>query len=218
MLCLMIFGIASAMADTTDDYWPEPVYFPQKEDQATLKANPKPALIKAENTTAPAPQKKRFWPFPGKPKASEKPIQTEEQIVKVGPKDPPASPYPLIRLPLPFETEETILQPGMYLLKPDSTTPNGDKQDDAYFLLTQRNKTLLRFNTHTVPTQDVNLSVEGTPSPLSKRNPHAPEPLKAQIRVSPDNRTLTIIIQQADQTRESPAYPTAADRRQILTY
>lgn len=208
------------MADITDEYWPEPVYFPQKEEQETLNTNPKPALIKADNTTTPAPpkKKKRFWPFSGKPKESEKPIPSEEQIVKVGPKDPPASPYPLIRLPLPFETEEGILQPGIYLLKPDSTTPSGDKQGDAYFLLTQRNKTLLKFSTHKVPTQDANLSVEGTPSPLSKRDPHAPEPLKVQIRLSPDNRTLTIIIQQADQTRESPAYPTATDRRQILTY
>jgi hypothetical protein len=206
------------MADMTDEYWPEPVYFPQKEDQPALNTNPKPTLTKSANNTTAPPKKKRFWPFSGNPQKSEKPIPTEEQIVKVGPKDPPASPYPLIRMALPFETEEGILQPGIYLLKPDSTTSNDSKADSAFFLLTQRNKTLLRFKTHKVPTQDTNLAIEGTPSPLSKRNPHEPEALKVQIRVSPDKRTLTIIIQQANQTLESPAYPTATDRRQLLTY
>ncbi len=209
------------MADTTDtsnEYWPEPVYFPQKTEQAPLGNNPQAALNKTEPHSPSQSTKKRSWPFFGKPKEPEKPLPTEAQITKAGPKDPPASPYPLIRLPMPFETAESIIQPGMYLLKPDPTPNTHGNAESLYFLLTQRNKTVLRFNTHPVATPDANLAVEGTPSPLSPRNPNAPTPMKVQIRVSPDQRTVTLLIQQAGQTWESPTYPTATDQRQILTY
>lgn len=217
-MSLAIAAAPSALADGEDDFWPEPVYFPQKAEQAPVSKAPQSKADAGNDKTSQSKEKKPFWRFWDKPKESKKPVPTEEQIVKVGPKDPPASPFPLIRLPMPFETEEGVISSGIYLLKPD---PDPLKQSDPAgkaFVLTQRNQTLLRFSAHPVTAQDPNMVKEGTPSPLTKRDPEAPEPIKVEIRVSPDNRTLTIRLRQGDQTLESPAYPTANDRRQILTY
>lgn len=207
------------MADSTDETWPDPVYFPQKTDGTPL-LQPKLLPTKAEK------EKKGLWPFNHK-KEKPQPIPTEEQIIKVGPKDPPPSPYPLVRIPMIIQTELGLVQPGIYLIKPApsktveaSALPpqSGDAPVGKVFILTQRDRLILQFQAHPISLPDPNIETEGTPSPLTKTDKKLPTPMKAEVKVSTDRKTLTVQVTQDGQTLESPSFPTATDRRPVLHY
>lgn len=204
-LIFFLINLNAALADSATETWPEPVYFPQKTDGTPLM-QPKILPVKPEK------EKKGFWPFNRK-QAESKPIPTEEQIVKVGPKEPPASPYPLIRLPMPVQTESGVISPGIYLIKPITEAAEG-----RIFLLSQRDRILLKFQTQPVSLPDANLDKEGTPSPLSKTDQKLPEPMKAETRLSDDKKTLRIQVTENGKTYESNWFPTATDRRPVLRY
>lgn len=206
------------MADSATDTWPEPVYFPQKTDGTPL-LQPKTMPVKPDpsksNPIKSNKEKKGIWPFNRKKEAVQ-PALSEEQIVKVGPKEPPASPYPLLRIPMPIQTESGLIQPGIYLIKPlTGASPDGSGKT---FLLTQRDRVVLQFQVQTTTLPDANIEKEGTPSPLSKTDPKLPTPMKVETKVSDDRKTLTIQVTQDNQTYESPSFPTATDRRPVLRY
>jgi hypothetical protein len=200
-----------ACANSAEDSWPEPVYFPQKQTTPEKAVN-----IKPEKEAG----KKWFWPFGEKAskKASDTPQAQSDS--KTGPKDPPASPYPLIRIPMTFQTSQGAIPPGIYLLQPSPCDPESTPNQTAStcFSLTQRNKRLLVVQTHPVNLPDMNLAKEGTPSPLSKADLKKPDPLTAKIKLSPDQKTLFFQIQQGQNTMESDPFPVFVDQRTILTY
>lgn len=207
------------MADSKDEIWPDPVYFPQKTDGTPLL---QPKLL----PTKPEKEKKGIWPFNHK-KAPPQPIPTEEQIVKVGPKDPPPSPYPLVRIPMIIQTELGLVQPGIYLIKPAQSKTaeatalppqSGDAPAGKTFILTQRDRLILQFQVHPISLPDPNIETEGTASPLTKTDKKLPTPMKVEVKISADRKTLTIQVTQDGQTFESPSFPTATDRRPVLQY
>lgn len=213
-VCLIIMPVA--IADSTEESWPEPVYFPQKQTTPDKPANTKPEKENGKKED----DKKWFWPF-GDKASKEAPtsIQSPSEM-KTGPKDPPASPYPLIRIPMAFQTSQGSIPSGIYLLKP---SPCGNEAStgqttNTCFSLTQRNNRLLVFEAHPVSLPDINMTKEGTPSPLSKANITKSDPLTAKIRLSPDQKTLSLQIQQGQNTLESEAFPVFVDQRTILTY
>ncbi|WP_303672880.1 hypothetical protein [Vampirovibrio chlorellavorus] len=198
-------------ANSPEENWPEPVYFPQKQTTPEKDVSTKPEKDEG---------KKWFWPFEKKaaketPGASQAPNES-----KTGPKDPPASPYPLIRIPMAFQTNQGPIPTGIYLLQPSPCQPASDPSKPSHkcFSLTQRNKRLLVFEAHPVSLPDINLAKEGTPSPLSKADPQKPDPLIANIKLSPDQKTLSLQVQQGQNTLESDPFPVFVDQRTILTY
>ncbi len=203
-------------ANNTDENWPEPVYFPQKQTTPDKSANTKPEQENGKEEDG----KKWFWPF-GKKAAKEAPGASQAQNEsKTGPKDPPASPYPLIRIPMAFQTNQGPVPTGIYLLQPGPCQPASDpsKPSQKCFSLTQRNRRLLVFEAHPVSLPDINLAKEGTPSPLSKADLKKPDPLTATIKLSPDQKTLRFQVQQGQNTMESDPFPVFVDQRTILTY
>ncbi len=200
-----------AIADNTEESWPEPVYFPQKQTTPD-----KPASTKAEKEEG----KKWFWPFGDKASKEASAGTQPLSEMKTGPKDPPASPYPLIRIPMAFQTNQGNISSGIYLLKPNpcGNEASTGQTTNTCFSLTQRNSRLLIFEAHPVSLPDINQAKEGTPSPLSKADRTKSDPLTAKIRLSPDQKTLSLQIQQGQNTLESDAFPVFVDQRTILTY
>lgn len=211
------------MADS-DDSWPEPVYFPQRSEQTNTQGAMTNQPGKDKETH---PKKKLdLWPFNNQKEEPPAP-QPEEKSSKAG-REPLASPYPLLRLSLPIQSgDQGVIQPGIYLVKPftsaakqtdpDNPIPS-DSQSGKVFLLTQRDRLILRFKAHPIPNTDANLATEGTPSPLSKTDPEKPTPMRSRIRVAEDGQSLVIQVLENEQTFESPSFPTITDSRKILPY
>ncbi len=206
----------SGWADETESLWPEPVYFPQRSDQPTTTP-----LLPTDKKSTDKKSGKRLWLFGGKNDNSKIPQPSMEQILQVGAKEPVASPYPLLRLPMPIETGQGLILPGIYLLKPayaSPAVPTATSKDTRVLILSQRNQDVLQFSVRTKPSEDPNLVTEGTPSPLSKVTPKTVTPFKAEARISADHRSLIIQLKGGDQTFESEAFPIATDRHHLLTY
>lgn len=202
-----------AMADDTNESWPEPVYFPQK----PVEQGPTQAAAKPETK-----EKKGLLPFRRKQKTIEQKSRTDETIIKVGPKDPPPSPFPLLRLSMPILADTGIIAPGIYLVKPVGKTTSGGEEHSTperkAIALTRQNKILAEITVHAVQKQDENLALTGTSSPITKVNPKAPPVLKAQAQVSTDLKSITITVQEGDYRFESDPFPVANDQRHILTF
>ena len=140
--------------------------------------------------------------------------------------DPPASPYPLLRLTMPIVTEQGVIYPGFYLVKPETspkdttivTPANATINANTPLLLTRQNQVLAKIAIHEVHLPGENLQKTGTPSPITKANPHIPTPLKVDARISSDQKTLTLRVTTETQQFESEAFPVGTDPRRLLTY
>jgi hypothetical protein len=210
------------MGDENNLDWPEPIYFPQAQPEApNAQAAPHggaPAGTKPSEQTIEKKKKKR-WPF-GKSQAKSKPL-TEAQITKVGPKDPPPSPYPLLRLSMPIETGSGTITPGIYLVKPGEESSNPDSVElGSYkrFILTRENKPILVFKVHPVNLPDENMALTGTPSPLSSTKPIPSTIARAETQISGDLKSLVIVLKEGDNRLESDPFPISIDKRHILSF
>jgi len=215
---LLLLPCACSWADDSDD-WPEPVYFPQTQTQPTA-SQPTPEKKNTPDKASPK-EKKGIWPFKRKDKQAVGNPQTEEQSKKSGPKDPPASPFPLVRLAMPIQADTGIIAPGIYLVKPaeeadkpDSPTPDGGKT----VYLTRQNKIMVKLVTHLVKPVDENMAVTGTSSPLTKVDPKAPPVLSVEAKLSTDLKTIIFIVKEGEQRFESAPFPVATDQRRLLTF
>lgn len=208
----------------SDEAWPEPVYFPQRSEQTSTQ-NPL-ASQPEKDKDAHSKKKRDLWPF-NNHKEEPPALKQEEKSSKAG-REPLASPYPLLRLSLPIQSgEQGVIQPGIYLVKPstsankkadpDNATP-ADSRTGKVFLLTQRDRLILRFKALPIPNIDSNLETEGTPSPLSKKDPEKPTPMRSRIRMAEDGQSLVIQVLENEQAFESPSFPTVTDPRKILSY
>lgn len=152
----------------------------------------------------PPPEKKksRWWPF-GRKAADEKPVP-DEKITQVGPRQYPAQPDPLLRLPVSIQPEEAAptLLPGFYLARltpPDTPTT---------LTLLQYGKAVTTIPLH--PTESV---TEGPVQPINGK----PQPM-VRVRLSENQKMLTILVKHGTQLYESPALPTVLDRKPVIQY
>lgn len=202
-----------AMADSEDDKWPEPVYFPQTPTQPEAQQS----VAKPNNK-----EKKGLWPFGRKQRTIEQNSRTDETIIKVGPKEPPPSPFPLLRLSMPLLANTGVIAPGIYLVKPvaQNTAVQAENTGNQpkTVALTRQNKVLVEIAVHPVHKPDENLALTGTPSPITRVNPKAPPVLKAEAQLSADQKSVTITVQEGDYRFESDPFPVATDQRHILTW
>jgi hypothetical protein len=207
----------SAFADDTQTDWPEPVYFPQAQIQQGDAAS---AAKQSKQGNAASEPKKKGW-F-AKRREKKQPPPTDEQITQVGPKDPPPSPYPLLRLPMPIQTATGVIGPGIYLVKPAQRTAeaatNTAGDPIISLILTRQNRAVLAFQAHPSAQPDENKALTGTESPLTRTAPAAAPITKVEAQVSEDLKTLTIVITENEKRFESDPFPVNIDTRHILTY
>lgn len=198
-------------AAAADDDWPDPIDYPY------LPKPPQP--VNQPKQPKGESRLKSLWPF-GKNKSKDgksdkQPAPSEEQIVKVGPRQTLASPDPLLRLPLPIRSDMDIIPAGFYLVH--LTAGSEDQPQDV--MLIQKNKAILRFSVKPAGTpDDENRAETGTASPIKKIPQAIPSGLKAEVRLTPDQKGLIIVVRNDQQRFESGAFPVATDQRHELTY
>lgn len=211
-------------AEETD--WPEPVYFPQNVPQAPAAM---PTNTKGQTpVNGTASEKKethrkgRFWPFAGRAKQEPAQAISEDAIIKVGPKDPPASPYPLLRLFSPVLTNAGVINAGIYLVKPgekpNAADDKASNQEEVSIILTRQNVPLHRLKLHASKAPDSDTTLSGTPSPISRTHPEKPEPLTVQAELSPDQKTIQILMKEGNHRYESEPFSVGIDQRPLLNF
>lgn len=214
-----------AFADDTEADWPEPVSFPQTPPQQPTPSATQtmPVQVNPPGTAQSTKSKKGVWPFNrhhGNKQSQAKPL-TETQITQVGPKDPPPSPYPLIRLPMPILTGSGPIPSGIYLVKPIQTsTPSATNTNtsDISLALTRQDRVIFSFKAHPSTQPDENLALTGTPSPITQTTPASSSVTRVESRLSEDSKTLIIVITEGDRRFESEPFPVNTDTRHILTF
>lgn len=204
-------------AQAADEDWPDRIEYPH------LPKPPQPIKQQSLNQGEKGESKlKKLWPFKKDPqkaaaKALEKqPPPSEEQITKVGPRLSLPSPDPLLRLPLPIKSDEGIIPAGFYLVH----LTGGDNNQPRNVMLIQKNKAVLRFAVQSTGTlDDENKAETGTSSPI-KKLPQAPASpgLKAEIKLTPDQKGLIIVVKNDQERFESEAFPVTTDQRHVITY
>ena len=232
--------------DSSSEAWPEQVYFPQRADQeeppaASALKQGRPATPTdgqyADGSPGVTPEPKKHWHFKKRNKSAEAPnSKDQEEFHAVPPKpsaqkaDPPASPYPLLRLPMPIITDQGIIPPGIYLIKTEVNDPiigsmtavykapkaviNGEKP----LLLTRQNQVMARIPIHAATLPDENVEQTGTTSPITAINPKLPPSLKVRAELSADQRRLHLVVTHGSQHYESDEYTVGTDLRHKLTF
>lgn len=194
-------GLAEDGGDWPDaiDYPPNPVY---RQDPAIVEQ----AIRKRESDQqeAAAPKKKGFLMFGRKDK---NPPPTEEQITRIGPRDPAPYPDPLLRIPMKLQTAEGTVLPGIYLVRQGAN--HGSTRELS---LTQKNRVLHTFTVR----QDAAAPDAGT-SPITQ-DPKKPLAVRLETQTSPDLRTLTIILREGETRFSSDPIPTLIDQRPVISY
>ncbi len=232
------FTLAPLAAWSEDnEAWPEPVYFPQSNEQTAPTAANKPPISKSSPLTQATASKTgaepnsphhrhRLWPFGAKTDKPDEPFRVIPPKPSAKIADPPASPYPLLRLTMPIVTEQGVIAPGFYLVKPETTsgnskiiTPaNATIDANSPLLLTRQNQVMARIAIHEVQLPDETIAETGTPSPITKANPNIPTRLKIEALLSDDQKTLTLRVKTGSKQFESDAFPVGTDPRRLLTY
>ncbi len=127
---------------------------------------------------------------------------------------------------MPIVTEQGVIAPGFYLVKPETTsgnskiiTPaNATIDANSPLLLTRQNQVMARIAIHEVQLPDETIAETGTPSPITKANPNIPTRLKIEALLSDDQKTLTLRVKTGSKQFESDAFPVGTDPRRLLTY
>jgi hypothetical protein len=243
MLIVLLGGFLTTWADNGSEAWPEPSYFPQRVEQTESSAlqQGKPAPVtdgqfgEGAPTITPAGKKKLHFRKKNN-KKNRKEEKEKEPFHAVPPKpsaqkaDPPASPYPLLRLPMPIITNQGIVQPGIYLIKTEiddpkigsmtfvQEKPKAELDENKPLLLTRQNQVMARIPIHPATLPDENMAQTGTTSPLSPTNPKIPPPIKIRVEFSADQRSLHLVVTNGNQHYESDEYAIGTDLRRKLTY
>jgi hypothetical protein len=209
--------MATALADDSTEDWPEPVYFPQTQSQPSTTTPAKPATSDSKK------HKKGGWL--AKRRENNRPPLTEDQITKVGPKDPPPSPYPLLRLPMPILTDAGPIGPGIYLVKPAPKTSEASPEaassspsSDISIILTRQDRVILPLKVHLSTKPDENMAQTGTPSPLVRTTPPAATVTHVEAQLAEDAKSITIVITENERRYESDPFPVNTDTRHVLTF
>ena len=196
------------------DDWPDQIDFPQKLPKppvSSVSTTPQSGNISGSTGTSfqqlnDKSEKKDIWPLHRKVKVLKTKPLTEEPITQVGPKDPPAYPDPLMRLTFPIKAGEGVILPGFYLVR------QLDKSESERTLaLTRKHQIVLQFRV-----SDINVPSEKSPIETVERT--APPKLSIESQLSPNQKTLTIVLKEGAQRYESQPFPVAVDQRKILSY
>lgn len=204
--------LASSLAAESDD-WPEPVDFPPSAFQH-LPSQVPVAPQGGQSASEPISQtekgsQKKLWPFKRKAASGKNdkiPPPTEAHIVKVGPKDPPAAPYPLLRLPMPIHSGQGVVASGFYLLRIRNHEGSTRQAE-----LLQRNQPVMAMALTEVPSDE-------TSGPITQADPRQPPRQVAEVRLTPDLKAIVFVWKQDKSRYESPPFPVATDQRPSLTF
>ena len=235
LLTALLLAPGTSWADDSDP-WPQQVYFPQRSDQAATPATA-PAAKKnqpasgqiLEGAPISTDSEKKHWHFRKKEKAKDAyhavpPKPSAEQA------DPPASPYPLLRLPMPIITDQGIVQPGIYLIKTEVSDPKIGSQTfvqkapkavitaEKPLLLTRQNQVFASIPIHTSAMPDEDTDGPNGDGPITKVDPKLPDRIKVEAELSDDQKTIHLLITNGKQHYESDEYAVGVDLRHKLTF
>jgi len=239
LLMGLAVGLAVVWADDTGD-WPAPVNFPQRSEQdpsnpVMQSGKPGPASSGQFADGAPGivPEGKKKLRFKRRSK-QEAGQKTTYHAVPSKPSDeqadPPASPYPLLRLPIPIITDQGVVPAGIYLIKTELTDPKIGSQTfvqkapkavidgEKPLLLTQKNQVVARILIHKAVMPDENKEETGTSSPITTADPKIPVPIRVNAELSPDQRTIHLTVNNGKHYFESDDYAVGTDLRHKLTF
>lgn len=213
----LVAGFSAWAADETE--WPDQLDFPpaanwqNTHQPLNQPANQAPSTQpKAEPKTEASHGKgklsalKKMNPFKRKPK--EAPAPTEEQVTKVGPRDFPARPDPLLRLPMKLKIQDLTVMPGFYLVRQLSHDPSNRE-----LALTQQNRIIAKFTVRPISKQ-----AQPDSGAISKVDPKVPAPVSMDTRISPDHQSVVILLKEGESRYESDPFPTQLDQRPVISY
>jgi hypothetical protein len=191
---------------TESTEWPDEIDYPPQAFPQGSPMNPgTPAAPQKAASGEKTPLRKKLWPF-SKTKADKTPPPTEAQIVNVGPKEPPPSPNPLLRLSVPFYGDTGIIPSGIYLVGIKAVSA-----DVRELTLMKQNRPVYSFQV-----QRSQVAIEESPIGPIKAPPRPP--LRMEARLSGDQKSLRVILVEGEVRYESAAFPSAVDTRHQLTF
>jgi len=224
LVVILQAGVNSAFAaDDTDD-WGNPIEPPPM-------PRPKPAA-----PAAPSFSFKSMLPHFGGKKGGRSKPSAENTNPSAGavtdetrPLDPPARPFPLLRLSRTIQIGNgAVLMPGMFLAvsgrvtsdHPFGQPPKDDKQ--RIMTLLQRNEAYLvvileREDPYGTATRPDGQGADA-PSPLTKIDPKSPPVVRVETEVSEDGHSVTFLWKEEQLRFRSRPYPTLVDSRPVLRY
>ncbi len=206
---LLVVGLSAPLAGQAEEEsgdWPDAIDYPPN---PAWKADP-PIVQQAQQaqkqSQAASKEKKRFLFF-GK-KKDKAPVLTEEQITRVGPRNPPAYSDPLLRIPVKLQTAEgLIIQPGIYMVR-----QSADQGSSRELVLTQKSRAV-----HSLVVRQAPSDAPAANSPITQ-DPKKPVPVSLEAQASPDFRTVTIVLKEGETRFLSDPIPTLIDQRPVISY
>jgi len=223
----MAFPVLVFAEESTD--WPEAVYFPQRSEQVK-QASQSP--VQSKNSAKPH-RFSRLWPHRTKKLKDEK---EKPPYSAVPPKpvaeqaDPPPSPYPLLRLPMPIITEQGVVPAGIYLVKTELSDPmigsatavqkkpKAILTGETRILLTRQNVALASIPIHAAGAPKDDGEGGGSASPITSVDAKVPPIVKIRAELSSDKQTLHLLILEGNHYFQSGEYPVETDTRRKLTF
>ncbi len=204
ILALIFICPISALAQAEFDLLPDDLDPPPSVAPMTPRHMSSPTQQAKEAPVSDEPEKKKWWwPF-GKSKAEKERDRpkTEEEIINVGPRQTATSNAPLLPLSVPLQTPQGILPTGFYQVY----YTEGENQTRILKLVKQNQLMLQALARQTQ-----------TGGPVESVDPQKPHVL-AESRLSPDHRSLILILKIGDTVFESDPIPTALETRKPLNY
>lgn len=204
VLAVLVWGLGAGWAE---DDWPDPVYFPQ---QQSLPSPPSTFRTQGESVVQDdKPAKKGMWPFRRKKKTESTTTGVPHAVPQIGPRETPPRGDPLLRVAVPFLSESIVVPSGFYLIQP---VPQVAPSNRAYALVRQ-NRIVLQFLVTPIAADS-----DASASPVTRMPNAPPAQPQASIRLSPDQKSMTIVVQDGEQWFESPRFPVATDTRPVLQH
>ena len=216
--------VSSAFAADDADDWGNPIEPPPM-------PRPKPAV-----QPAPSFSFKSMLPHFGKGKGGHSKPSAENTNPSAGavndetrPLDPPARPFPLLRLSRTIQVGNGVtLAPGMFLAVSGRVTPDHPfgqpPKDDKQRIMTllQRNEAYLVVTLDREDPYSTSTGPDGqgadAPSPLTKIDPKSPPVVRVQTEVSEDGHSVTFLWKEEQLRFRSKPYPVLTDSRPALRY
>jgi hypothetical protein len=227
LLLAIAFPALVFAEDSTN--WPEAVYFPQRSEQAK-QASQSP--VQSKNSAKPH-RLSRLWPHrtkKAKDEAEKPPYSAVPPKPSAEMADPPPSPYPLLRLPVPIITQQGVVPAGIYLVKTELSDPmigsatavqkkpKAVLTGETRILLTRQNVAIASIPIHAAGAPKDDGEGGGSTSPIKAVDAKIPPIVKIRAELSADQKTLRLFILEGNHYFKSDSYSIEIDARRKLNF
>jgi hypothetical protein len=227
VLLAIAFPVLVFAEESTD--WPAAVYFPQRSEQAK-QASQSP--VQSKNSAKPH-RFSRLWPHrtkKAKDEAEKPPYSAVPPKPVAEQADPPPSPYPLLRLPVPIITQQGVVPAGIYLVKTELSDPmigsatavqkkpKAILTGETHILLTRQNLAIASIPIHAADAPKDDGEGGGIASPIKAVDAKIPPIMKIRAEFSADMKSLHLFLTNGNAYFKSNEYPVENDTRRKLTF